>query len=306
MLSKVKRYVIKNDLFIYLAAMPNISYMPAKTGIKEWSRACTKVITDQDTSRIGAVILNFFCLLYSVLLPRYNRGENNMKMLKDSKAVSPVIGVMLMLVVTVILAAAVSSTSSGLMKTTDKTPTAIFDVKVVRDGIDSMGYTTSSIMIKEVTGDAIDTKNIKIITTNYNATGTQIREILPGVLKDYSRGNTTDVFEGTVPYWNNVAHGYFGTPSTASPYSYANDEIGNPAADFGSYTLKPGVQMTAQGGRAYDTGVWNTNGTYSGTISQMQDMFADWGNVSSGDFVNVKIVDLKSSKVIFASDVEVM
>jgi flagellin-like protein len=220
-----------------------------------------------------------------------------MKMLKDSKAVSPVIGVMLMLVVTVILAAAVSSTSSGLMKTTDAAPTAVFDVKVAKNVEQEMGgypFITSYMVIKQVTGDAIDTKNLKIVTTNYKAYGQQTREKLPSDSHVYG---VPGVFtqEGNVPYWNNVAYGYFGSNGS------------NPLVDFGNYTVKPGVSMTAQSSPEQELGVWNgTDYNTNDGFGQMQDMFADWGNVSKGDFVNVKIVDLKSNKVIFASDVEVM
>ncbi|WP_321416549.1 type IV pilin N-terminal domain-containing protein [uncultured Methanomethylovorans sp.] len=231
-----------------------------------------------------------------------------MKMLKDSKAVSPVIGVMLMLVVTVILAAAVSSTSSGLMKSSDAAPTAVFDVKIAKDvDVPAMSGTTSYITIKEVTGDAIQTENLKIVTTNPNAEGGNgTREILPGVLKSYG----VSAVPGTVPYWNNVGEGYFGGYNSVT-YTYD----GNPTVDFGNYTVKPGVSMTAQD---YVTtysddnvAAWDaTAGDYTlgtgDTIGQMQDMFADWDSVEQGDFLNVKIVDLKSGKVIFTSDVEVV
>lgn len=221
-----------------------------------------------------------------------------MKMLKDSKAVSPVIGVMLMLVVTVILAAAVSSTSSGLMKSSDAAPTAVFDVKIAKD-VEAVGMsgTMSYITIKEVTGDAIQTENLKIVTTNPNAEGGNgTREILPGILKSYGSAP----YNGSVPYWNNVAKGYFGT---------------NPTVDFGNYTVKPGISMTAQDYVTIygddNVATWNAaTGDYTlgtgNTIGQMQDMFADWNSVEKGDFLNVKIVDLKSGKVIFTSDVEVI
>jgi flagellin-like protein len=230
---------------------------------------------------------------------------------KDSNAVSPVIGVMLMLVVTVILAAAVSSTSTGLIKSSEAAPTAVFDVKIAKDveavGMD--GTTTSYITIKEVTGDAIQTSNLKIVTTNSKAEGGNgTREILPGVSKLYGAYTVP----GTVPYWNNVGMGYFGGYNSTT---YAYD--GNEAVNFGNYTLKPGVSMIAQD---YVDSVHNTDdnvatwdssaGDYTlgsgNTIGQMQDMFSDWDSVEKGDFVNVKIVDLKSGKVIFSSDVEVI
>ncbi|MGB3908774.1 MAG: type IV pilin N-terminal domain-containing protein [Methanomethylovorans sp.] len=208
---------------------------------------------------------------------------------------SPVIGVMLMLVVTVILAAAVSSTSSGLMKSTDKAPTAVFDVKIVKDFKDEWMGLNSHISIKEVTGDAIQTKDIKIVTTNPKANGIKIREKLPGgEVINYAGGAI-----GIVPYWNNVAMGYFGF----SGFTPTN----NPAVNFGNYTLKPGVSMSAS---QYDDGT-TTFATWDGTdyvgdVGQMQDMFADWDSISNGDFVNVKIIHLPTNKVIFASDVEVV
>lgn len=224
-----------------------------------------------------------------------------MKMFKDTKAVSPVIGIMLMLVVTVILAAAVSSTSTGLMKSTEKAPTAVFDVKIATglSGYGPMQYMT----IKQVTGDAIQTKDLKIVTTNPKADGeTKIREKLPGVTATYGGyGNPV----GNVPYWNNMAAGD-GTGFSTN----------NTAVHFGNYVFKPGVMMTAQDSEAdwmgtpYEYATWNsTSGNYDptpGNIAQMQDMFADWDSVSKGDFVNVKIIHMPSNKVIFASDVEVV
>lgn len=216
-------------------------------------------------------------------------------MFKDTKAVSPVIGIMLMLVVTVILAAAVSSTSTGMMKSSDPAPTAVFDVKVAKTPSGTMG--NSYIVIKEVTGDAIQTKDLKIVTTNPNANGTKIREKLPSQSIDYyydwgSWG--TGTYEGNVPYWNNMALGGFGN---------------NPDVDFGNYTLKPGISMTAQSSVSEHVATWNaTAGNYDtpSGIGLMQDMFADWDSISNGDFVNVKIIHIPSGKVIFASNVEVM
>jgi len=224
--------------------------------------------------------------------------KKNMKMLKDSKAVSPVIGVMLMLVVTVILAAAVSSTSSGLMKTTDAAPTAVFDVKIAKDVQDPWMGNMSYIVIKEVTGDAIQTENLKIVTTNPNAEGdTKIREKLPSDSVDYSAYLTPT---GNVPYWNNMAAG--------NGYGFVSN---NTEVFFGNYTLKPGVSMTAQDYTdLYSYAAWNAaTGDYdtsTNDIGLMQDMFADWDSIEIGDFVNVKIVDLKSGKVIFTTDVEVV
>ena len=88
------------------------------------------------------------------------------------------------------------------------------------------------------------------------------------------------------PFWNNMA---------------VTDDA------FGNYTLKPGVTMSAQGWSNEDSGTWNaTSGSYEGTsITGIQAVIADWGNVSEGDFITVKLVHSPSGKVIFDSEVEV-
>jgi flagellin-like protein len=76
------------------------------------------------------------------------------KMFPDSKAVSPVIGVMLMIVVTVILAAVVSS-YTGSIKSQDMAPQATF----VADA--SAGRL--SINLQHLGGDTIDKRAIQIV-----------------------------------------------------------------------------------------------------------------------------------------------
>lgn len=87
------------------------------------------------------------------------------KLFANDKAVSPVIGVMLMVVVTVILAAAVSS-FAGSVQTQDTAPQAIF--KVSADESDKL------ITIEHLGGDIIYKRNVKIeiasgfpVTTGY-------------------------------------------------------------------------------------------------------------------------------------------
>ena len=110
--------------------------------------------------------------------------------LRDSKAVSPVIGVMLMLVVTVILAAAVSAYSSGMMDTTSKAPVAAFEVDIVKDAEQTgMSATASELSIKEITGDSIKTSDLKLITINPNAYGIKVIETLPNNENTYAWNN---------------------------------------------------------------------------------------------------------------------
>ncbi len=73
--------------------------------------------------------------------------------MRNEKAVSPVIGVMLMLVVTVLLAAAVSA-YTGSVQMKQKTPSAQFDAEA--------SYSKEYIKLDMLSGDAIYKSNIKI------------------------------------------------------------------------------------------------------------------------------------------------
>ncbi|WP_367343758.1 type IV pilin N-terminal domain-containing protein [Methanomethylovorans sp.] len=203
---------------------------------------------------------------------------------------SPVIGVMLMLVVTVILAAAVSSTSSGLMKSTDKAPTAVFDVKLSLgdDAVGMPGVTTDSLSIKQVTGDSIPTSDLKIITVNPNTNGVQTIETVPGVINHRT-----------------------GWAANGAPW--LNDGSWSPAA-FGNYTLKSGIVMVADSWSNYNNPnatTWNeTAGLYdgfdysTGEIDALHSMIANYDSIEEGDWVTIKIVHMPTQKVIFQSDVE--
>ncbi|SES64921.1 flagellin N-terminal-like domain-containing protein [Methanococcoides vulcani] len=202
-------------------------------------------------------------------------------MFNNEKGTSPVIGVMLMVVVTVILAAAVSSYSSGMIETTEAAPMGVFDVTIEKDAAPVSGMTPVSYMeIKHVTGDSMQTKDIKIMTIDANGT---VTEILPNVINAeyyYVWGGTVYDKTAGIPHWNNPAYGYSGSPET----------------NFGNYTLRPGVTMSAA---TYDNYV-------ADPTTPMDVMFSDWENVEEGDFVNVKIVHIPSQKVIFQTNVEVI
>lgn len=86
---------------------------------------------------------------------------------KENDAVSPVIGVMLMLVVTIIIAALVSTFSSGLAETTSATPQAAFSISFDKN---ATGANLISILHKG--GDSIDPADLKISMESYGAVKT--------------------------------------------------------------------------------------------------------------------------------------
>ncbi len=77
--------------------------------------------------------------------------------LRDSKAVSPVIGVMLMVVVTVILAAAVSAYSSGVEQS-ESAPVGVFDCSIVKNDASMAG----GITLRHISGDRIPTNTLTL------------------------------------------------------------------------------------------------------------------------------------------------
>ena len=82
---------------------------------------------------------------------------------QNERAVSPVVGVMLMLVVVIIIAAVVSGFAGGLVGSNNqKTPQLTVDTHIANGG-----YWSNSFFAMTVTGEdqAIPTKNLKIVTS---------------------------------------------------------------------------------------------------------------------------------------------
>lgn len=81
---------------------------------------------------------------------------------KSDDAVSPVIGVMLMIVITVVIAAVVTAFATGMVTDTEPAPTAVLDVKIYDyfEGLPGMGG--PDLHITHVSGDAVDTKDIEL------------------------------------------------------------------------------------------------------------------------------------------------
>ena len=76
---------------------------------------------------------------------------------KKEDAVSPVIGVMLMLVVTIVIAAVVAAFAGGLGSDVEMAPTAALDIDVTSDG---------KVKIESLSGEALVTKDISIKVTD--------------------------------------------------------------------------------------------------------------------------------------------
>jgi FlaG/FlaF family flagellin (archaellin) len=180
-------------------------------------------------------------------------------------AVSPVVGVMLMLVVVIIIAAVVSGFSGGLLGNQEKAPTLTMDVK-----IKNTGYWSGSYFSARVTGAerAIDTNDLKIVT-KWSAVDSKTKT-------RYTGGNTV------VPGKYNVHLHYSpgqGCKSERDQFSIAPTGYGTGVGEtggstgskerltsdtnfFGNYSLKVGTTMWAQ---PYRETARPTGGGYTST-----------------------------------------
>jgi len=255
------------------------------------------------------------------------------------EAVSPVVGVMLMLVVVIIIAAVVSGFSGGMLgATTQKAPTLNMDVKVI-----NTGSWAGSGFFATVTGVSkpIPTEDIRIVTSWTAANG--------GVPK--FGGNTTVPKEGDVHYLNGILYngiirggdvefalGGWAAPWGGGPGVSGSTTAGysdtNPSAfdrldqQFGYYKLVPGTTLTAKpwgqatgqniggsAGSSFSDGGYGISAPYTYTLtgsmtSPVSDaptalLGANWEILREGDKVNIKVIHIPTGKVIFNKDVPV-
>ena len=207
----------------------------------------------------------------------------------SSKAVSPVIGVMLMLIITVILAAAVSA-FTGSLQIQNPTPTAKFDVRIVKNATTDRGN-VSFIQITELAGDRIPTKDLEIITYNPDANGSyKVMVVKPNSGNTHYINTSGDWVNGTSPYYNNKGVGLFGI----------SDKV-----DFGNYTVTPGSTMVADWWAGCGQSKWNaSSGWYNGpNVTGFCACIADGWNVTPGHYITVKIVYTPTHTIIWQNKV---
>jgi len=78
--------------------------------------------------------------------------------------VSPVVGVMLMLVVTIIIASVVSAFAGGLWGNTDKAPVVTIQASIVLNDTSNLG--NNNITLTDMGGDPFQIKDVKLIVSN--------------------------------------------------------------------------------------------------------------------------------------------
>lgn len=235
--------------------------------------------------------------------------------MKKEDAVSPVVGVMLMLVVTIIIAAVVSGFAGGLVDSTESAPSITMDVEIKNTGWFSTSAFKATILS---VSEPIPTSDLRLTTrwTASNKSDTSADPIKRVIVSDGS----DNVFGWTAGKMLNVA---------AAPWGYGTgiEEVntGNPNKvdqQFGNYALSSGTVVKAYpagtsggfGGSAGESGYGietryeYTNWIYSsGTlVDGMQAVLGEgWENLRTGDVVTVTLTHVPTGRNIFSKDVVV-
>lgn len=255
-------------------------------------------------------------------------------------AISPVVGVMLMLVVTIIVAAVVSGFAGGLISGQQKSPTLSMDVKISNTGsYVGSGFSATVLGISQ----PIATSDLKIVTswstTKKNTVSTNFNSAQSAAAKGgiITGGASTSPNSANVQCYQGMKTKALTTWATA-PFSLGGgnptDPIGSSASAyqkpgwFGQYSLQQGGVMFAYpygsdsgmaiagaSGAAADGG-YNGKTQYAYTdsanfigASQTDPTTAvlgkGWEQLQAGDTVNVKVVYLPTGAAIFSKDVAV-
>ncbi len=235
-------------------------------------------------------------------------------------AISPVIGVMLLLVVTIIIAAVVSGFAGNIAGSSVEAPTlaATANLEITGDKDSRLYVRVDSV------SEPIPTKDLRIITSwSKDVDG----EIVRGGNTSYAGKSVTSYYSGGKPVNESHPVGY--GPGVEDWKTYGTLNI---SQHFGNYTLEAGTTFRASpyrsrpgGGHSednrggygprLDTKTGNVVGElykyHDGSnypigecIDSMQSVLGgDWNKLRPGDVVNLKIMHTPSGKVIYDRDI---
>jgi len=251
-----------------------------------------------------------------------NNDRMNGRREKHEDAVSPVIGVMLMLVVTIIIAAVISGFAGELVGTTEKAPQLVMDVEIKNTG--DMWTSWVVFDIKSVS-EPIHTRDLRIATswrtTNKTANDGSIitggATVAAGV-ENTNYSTSDEATNGQFRMVSPIGHGQgvtqlqeFEYQKTAPPY--------DPGQYFGNYTLTVGTAMRQSPARygpahrkdlaadeyleLYEYHPTHVERDQRDSVQAI--LGKDWTHLRMGDVVDIKITHLPSGQVIFDKSVVV-
>lgn len=226
-------------------------------------------------------------------------------------AVSPVVGVMLMLVVVIIIAAVVSAFAGGMATGKEKVPQVSLDCHLTSGDSMMTGTSGPVFVMKHLGGDPVNTNNVKLVTSWVNATGVYNVQstVAPswnttGKEIYYSKGAVTGESNYTLSSLNThySAWGgevYYNVPylAVAGQLPATGDALKDTPLWFGNYVFKAGDVIKA-----------DTDNTVGGSIAgqNLATPVIKYGELlTRNDIVNVKLIDLKSGTTIYSKDIPV-
>ena len=220
-----------------------------------------------------------------------------MNLKKSDDAISPVIGVMLMLVITVVIAAVITVFATGTVADTEPAPTVVLDVEIFDyyQALDSSGG--PDFHITHIAGDAVDTKDLEI-RLSWENNG-----------KSYFSTYSADSFKSQ--YSSGVNGG--GGDARMQPMYVKTVVNGNMRHDYGSSNLdyyfgdvilKSGMHLTATADFLTNNQK-NTRSLYmdiifnNGETNGLDSEYGIMKEMPEGTAVNVMILHVPSNKAIF-------
>ena len=208
---------------------------------------------------------------------------------KNPDGVSPVVGVMLMLVIVIILAAVISAFSGGIAGNSDSG--SLIDITAETKIINSGYNDTSRFEINIISlSSPLSTKDLKLRTSwkTYDAAGDMISNdtsSIPGNENfNYGNGGVSPIGTGTGLPWDGT---------------YANITAD---MNFGRYALLAGTSMVAYPSAYYVDGGYTDN-SYTDCMQAI--LGEDWYKLKSGDVVSVKLIHVPSGRIIYDDEIYV-
>ena len=233
-----------------------------------------------------------------------------MNLKKSDDAISPVIGVMLMLVITVVIAAVITTFATGIVTDTEPAPTAVLDVKiksnvqVLQDEIHA-GLTGPDFWITHVSGDSIDTRDIEIRTSWTDQYGNYHQSSYSAA--EFKKGHPNGVAGNSDPESVRKQTMYAKVKGSFSNTEY---ESNSPNYYFGDAILTPGIKLTATADYlTLDAN--NMRSPFMDVIFDSSGKYLDDNKLGimkylpKGTAVNVMILHVPSNKAIYDKEVTV-
>ena len=212
-------------------------------------------------------------------------------------AVSPVVGVMLMLAVTVMIAAIVSAAAGGLSTTEKKAPAAILDVSIYA-AKDYGGYSIPSMTIRHINGNVLATRDLNLIIYYPSPSRVTIKGNLSG---QYAvRGDNTWANYSSSQYCGVL---FLNDENRFGDETVQDSDTGH-ASWFGnaSATFRPGDILTTPAQYCGPAAPRNTGMEY---LFPGID-FSDPDEFPAGSVVTVRIIHKPSGQIIYDKDVVIV